>query len=173
MIKTSITKRKKEVKELLSEVGMNFREDKDWNTFQVWPNGDKRGGLSTHDTLGRSAADLEDALRSGLDMARRLKKSNPRCRIFQVKRKVGKKTIQVRRKVCNPKGDFDSYYEGSPYFQFLYDKYGATIDLKSARNYAKDHDINFSELELKRKFVNGYHKDPEVDTLEFVKELRY
>ena len=102
----SRTKRIKEVKDLLSEVGMNFKEDKDWNTFQVWPDGDKRGGSSTYDTLGTSDSDLEDALGTGLDMAKRLKKANPRkCKTFQVKRKVGKKTIQVRRKVCNPRNN--------------------------------------------------------------------
>lgn len=102
---TASTKRIKEVKDLLADVGMRLYNDRDSEEFQVYPIGDVRGGKRTYFTLDRSAEGLEDALHTGLDMARRMKKekiANPRCRTFQVKRKVGKRTIQVKRKVCNP-----------------------------------------------------------------------
>ena len=62
LIKTkSQTTRKKEVKELLSDVGMNFFDNKEWEQFEVWPMGDKRGENSTYFTGNRSSEDLEDA----------------------------------------------------------------------------------------------------------------
>lgn len=105
---TASTKRIKEVKDLLADAGMRLHNDRDSEEFQVYPIGDVRGGKRTYFTSDRSAEGLEDALQTGLDMARRIKKekvANPRkCRTFQVKRKIGKRTIQVKRKICrNPK----------------------------------------------------------------------
>lgn len=114
LVKTkSQTIRKKEVKELLSDVGINFFDNKEWEQFEVWPKGDKRGEDSTYFTIKRSSEDLEDALQTGLDMAKRLGKGKPKflvqnprlskCRTFQTKRKVGKRVIKVTRKICrNP-----------------------------------------------------------------------
>lgn len=171
MIRKTLTERKKEVKDLLSKVGMSFFDNRDTNEFLVWPKGDKKGEDSTYFTLGRTAEDLEDALGSGLDMTRRIKKQNPRCRTFQVKRKVGKKTIQVRRKICNPyktnEDVLNAYLRGSPYFQFLYNVYGKEIPITQAKRRAAEHGINFDELELKKSSLGH------VNTLEFVRELGY
>lgn len=121
LVKTkSQTIRKKEVKELLSDVGINFFDNKEWEQFEVWPKGNKRGEDSTYFTIKRSSEDLEDALQTGLDMAKRLSKGkiqNPRkCRTFQAKRKVGKRVIKVTRKICrNPSFNRTaSYYDLEP-----------------------------------------------------------
>lgn len=104
------------------------------------------------------------------------KSQNPRkCRTFQVKRKVGKKVITVRRKVCRNPHDINEkynrevelYLQNSPYFQFLYNKYGDEIDVESARRYVKDHGIKLNDLELEKDNHGRF------STLEFVQKLGY
>ena len=124
----------KKVKDKLSEVGIKFFNNKEWDNFQVYPMGDRRGESSTYDTGGNSDGDLQDALNTGLDMAKRLgkgypnfsnigKKANPKCRTIKVRRKIsmgkGKRPriLQVRRKVCNPEGlDLENVREKLEYF---------------------------------------------------------
>lgn len=57
--------------------------------------------------LHQEAIDKRDKLQEKIEKFSKSK--NPRCRTFQVKRKVGKKTIQVRRKICNPSIDNVKY----------------------------------------------------------------
>lgn len=76
-----------EVKEKLSEIGMVLYKDNETSELQVYPKGDERGDMSTHFTSFRfkpDQDDLEDALRIGLDMARRLKlRRNPKFSTFK------------------------------------------------------------------------------------------
>lgn len=77
-----------EVKEKLSEVGIVLYKDNETSELQVYPRGDKRGDMSTHFTSFRfkpDQDDLEDALRTGLDMAKRLGlvRKNPKSEIFK------------------------------------------------------------------------------------------
>lgn len=104
-----------EVKEKLSEVGMILYKDNETSELQVYPKGDKRGEMSTHFTSFRfkpDQSDLEDALRTGLDMVKRLKaRKNPKlkCKVIQVRRKIriaGKsRVVHARKRICNPKLD--------------------------------------------------------------------
>lgn len=77
-----------EVKEKLSEVGMVLYKDNETSELQVYPKGDKRGEMSTHFTSFKfkpDQNDLEDALRTGLDMAKRLglARKNPKISTFE------------------------------------------------------------------------------------------
>lgn len=98
------------VKQKLAKVGMSIKRNLDTEEYQVYPKGDEPGERSTHFTNSLSEDDLEDALRTGLDMARRLKlRRNPKCKTIEVKRKIkilGKpRVVKVKRKICNPELD--------------------------------------------------------------------
>lgn len=98
------------VKEKLAKVGMSIKRNLDTEEYQVYPKGDEPGGDSTYFTGDLSEAYLKDALKTGLDMAERLKvRKNPKCKTIEVKRKIkilGKpRVVKVKRKICNPELD--------------------------------------------------------------------
>ncbi len=64
----------KKVKEKLADVGIKLISDSEYNVFRIYPIGDKD---SSYETNGRSEEDLKDALGSGLDLAKKLKKGTP------------------------------------------------------------------------------------------------
>jgi len=99
------------VKEKLAKVGMLIKRNLRTEEYQVYPKGDEPGGDSTYFTHKLTVSDLEDALRTGLDMAKRLglARKNPKCKTIEVRRKIrilGKpRVVKVKRKVCNPELD--------------------------------------------------------------------
>lgn len=78
------------VKEKLAKVGIKLISDSEWNVFRIYPVGDKD---STYETNGRSEEDLQDALGTGLDLARSFKRQNPKVK---PKKKV-KKVAELKR----------------------------------------------------------------------------
>lgn len=80
--------------------------------------------MPTHFTSFRfkpDQSDLEDALRTGLDMAKRLKarkNPKPKCKVIQVRRKIriaGKsRVVHARKRICNPKNE-GGYYKSMTY----------------------------------------------------------
>lgn len=91
MIKATIAQINK-VKEKLAKVGIKLVNDSEWNVFRIYPIGDKD---STYETNGRSEEDLQDALGTGLDLARSSKRQNPKSK---PKKKVAKKVSKIKTK---------------------------------------------------------------------------
>jgi len=87
------------VKEKLAKVGMSIKRNLDTEEYQVYPKGDEPSGDSTYFTHKLTVSDLEDALRTGLDMAKRIKpRQNPTdddlIKKINIKRtKIGDKII--------------------------------------------------------------------------------
>ena len=83
------------VKEKLAKVGIKLVNDSEWNVFRIYPIGDKD---STYETNGRSEEDLEDALGTGLDLAKSSKRQNPRSKVSKKKvKKVAKKVSKTKK----------------------------------------------------------------------------
>lgn len=81
----------KKVKEELDSIGIKLVSDSEYNVFRIYPIGDKD---SSYETNGRSEEDLQDALGSGLDLAERLKRKNPKPKKKASKKKVAKKAAK-------------------------------------------------------------------------------
>jgi len=82
------------VKEKLAKVGIKLINDSEWNVFRIYPVGDKD---STYETNGRSEEDLQDALGTGLDLAKSFKRQNPKSKV--AKKKVAKKVSKIKTKI--------------------------------------------------------------------------
>lgn len=107
------------VKEKLAKVGISIKRNLRTEEYQVYPKGDEPGEDSTYFTHKLTESDLEDALNTGLDMAKRLKaRKNPKCKTIEVRRKIrilGKpRVVKVKRKICNPKNE-GGYYKSMTY----------------------------------------------------------
>lgn len=94
MIKATTAQIKK-VKEKLAKVGIKLVSDSEWNVFRIYPVGDKD---STYETNGRSEEDLQDALGTGLDLARSFKRQNPKVKPKKKIKKVAKKSTKKVKK---------------------------------------------------------------------------
>ena len=81
----------KKVKEKLADIGIKLVSDSEYNVFRIYPIGDKD---SSYETNGRSEEDLKDALGSGLDLAKSLKRQNPKSKKKASKKKVAKKAAK-------------------------------------------------------------------------------
>lgn len=89
------------VKEKLAKVGIKLISDSEWNVFRIYPVGDKD---STYETNGRTEEDLQDALGSGLDLAKTLKRNNPKPKSKKkVKKVTKKKSTKKTKKVSKTK----------------------------------------------------------------------
>ena len=80
------------VKEKLAKVGIKLINDSEYNVFRIYSIGDKD---SSYETNGRSEDDLEDALGSGLALAKSRKRQNPKSK---PKKKVAKKVSKTKTK---------------------------------------------------------------------------
>lgn len=80
----------KKVKEKLDNIGIKLISDSEYNVFRIYPVGNKD---SSYETNGRSEEDLQDALGSGLALAKSLKRQNPKP-----KKKVAKKVSKTKTK---------------------------------------------------------------------------
>lgn len=84
------------VKEKLAKVGIKLVNDSEWNVFRIYPIGDKD---STYETNGRSEEDLQDALGTGLDLAKSSKRQNPKSKVSKKKiKKIAKKATKKVKK---------------------------------------------------------------------------
>lgn len=83
------------VKEKLAKVGIKLVNDSEWNVFRIYPIGDKD---STYETNGRSEEDLQDALGTGLDLAKSSKRQNPKSKPKKKVKKVAKKAKKKVKK---------------------------------------------------------------------------
>lgn len=86
------------VKEKLAKVGIKLVNDSEWNVFRIYPIGDKD---STYETNSRSEEDLQDALGTGLDLAKSSKRQNPKSKVS--KKKVKKIAKKATKKVTKTK----------------------------------------------------------------------
>ena len=83
------------IKEKLAKVGIKLVNDSEWNVFRICPIGDKD---STYETNSRSEEDLQDALGTGLDLAKRFKRQNPKSKPKKKVKKVAKKATKKVKK---------------------------------------------------------------------------
>lgn len=85
----------KKVKEELDSIGIKLVSDSEYNVFRIYPIGDKD---SSYETNGKSEDDLEDALGTGLDLAKSSKRQNPKSKVSKKKvKKVAKKVSKTKK----------------------------------------------------------------------------
>ncbi len=143
-----------EIKKELSKLGITLiHKDDQWIIYET-DFTKNLTGIRRSEGFDMNFSNLSTVYKAGKNMAKRLKsRSNPKCKTFQVKRKVkiaGRpRVILVRRKICNPKNEGGYYksmsYGNLPtkkefekafeeqvngiYYRIRNDKYIGTIDL--------------------------------------------
>lgn len=89
--------------------------------------------------------------------SKKAKSKNPRCRMLQVKRKVGKRTIKVKRKVCrNPtkytQADLDLAIAWVQHYGNLITEYRAKRQSDKVRKYTE----KWNDAVIKRDEIIDY-----------------